>query len=234
MQIALDLGQTDAFQSLRNHLLRLYEPVPYVGLLDPAHQMVRSILGSRTRDAVKQAAYRNLMDRYDGDLAAIADADSRHVEALISGVEFADKKALHIVAALRRLRAISGDLELDFLADWAVPEALRYLEAFHGIGRKIAAATLNFSTLQKPALVIDTHVLRTLSRSGFLPPHVRDAGAAYDIVMPLLARWSAEELFEFHWLLKHLGQDLCGALRTECRTCPLDRFCLKRGVRTFH
>jgi hypothetical protein len=34
--------------------------------------------------------------------------------------------------------------------------------------------------------VIDADVLRTLSRSGFLPPQVCDAGTASDIVMPAL------------------------------------------------
>ncbi|HEY0302736.1 MAG TPA: hypothetical protein VGC36_15425, partial [Rhizomicrobium sp.] len=193
---------------------------------------IRSILGSRTRDAVKQAAFHRLREHYD--VPALAAAAPKDIEPLIAGVEFADKKAVAIVFALRRLKAISGDYRLDFLDGWSTGDALRYLEAFHGVGRKIAAATLNFSTLRKPALVIDVHVLRVLRRLGFLAPHVNDAGPAYDAVMPALENWTAEDLFEFHWLLKHLGQDICGALRTECRPCPLRSLCLRRGVRTFH
>jgi endonuclease-3 len=232
MQLALDIGQTEALIATRNRLLRIYDPVLYDVHLDPADQMIRSILGSRTKDAMKQAAFRRLRARFS--LPEIAAVQPKDIEPLIAGVEFADRKAEHIVIALRRLKAISGDFRLDFLDDWNVDAALRYLEAFHGVGRKIAAATLNFSTLRKPALVIDTHVLRVLQRLGFLPPHIREAGPAYDRIMPALDAWSAEELHEFHWLLKQLGQELCGALRTDCRSCPLQSFCLKRGVRTFH
>jgi endonuclease-3 len=232
MQIALDLGQSEAFLSVRNRLLRLYDAVPYDSLSDPADQLIASILGSRTRDQVKRLAFARLRSRYG--VAGLAEADPKEIEPLIAGVEFADKKAVDIVFALRRLKAISGDLSLDFLHGWSTAEALRYLEDFHGVGRKIAAATVNFSTLRKPALVFDTHVLRVLRRLGFLPPHVKDAGPAYDLIMPSLEDWSAADLFEFHWLLKQLGQDVCEALRTNCRACPLETLCSKRGVRTFH
>ncbi len=232
MQLAFDIGQVEALIAVRNRLLRMYEPVLYEGLIDPTDQLIRSILGSRTKDAVKQAAFRRLRERYD--VPALAAAAPKDIEPLIAGVEFADRKAVDIVFALRRLKAVSGDYRLDFLDGWSTGEALRYLEAFHGVGRKIAAATLNFSTLRKPALVIDVHVLRVLRRTGFLAPHVNDAAPAYDAVMPALENWTAADLFEFHWLLKHLGQDICGALRTECRACPLQPLCLRRGVRTFH
>ncbi|MEI9886276.1 MAG: hypothetical protein WDN08_07185 [Rhizomicrobium sp.] len=232
MQLAFDIGQVEALIAVRNRLLRMYEPVLYEGLIDPTDQLIRSILGSRTKDAVKQAAFRRLRERYD--VPALAAAAPKDIEPLIAGVEFADRKAVDIVFALRRLKAVSGDYRLDFLDGWSTGEALRYLEAFHGVGRKIAAATLNFSTLRKPALVIDVHVLRVLRRTGFLAPHVNDAAPAYDTVMPALENWTAADLFEFHWLLKHLGQDICGALRTECRACPLQPLCLRRGVRTFH
>jgi endonuclease-3 len=232
MQIALDLGQTEAFLSVRNRLLRLYDAVPYDSLSDPMEQLIASILGSRTRDEIKRRAFARLRIRYS--LAEIAESDPSEIEPLIAGVEFADKKAVDLVFALRRLKALSGDLNLEFLRDWGTADALRYLESFHGVGRKIAAATVNFSTLRKPALVFDTHVLRVLRRLGFLPPHIKDAGPAYDLLMPSLADWSAADLHEFHWLLKQLGQNECGALRTNCRACPLETLCQKRGVRTFH
>ncbi len=232
MQIALDLGHSEAFLSVRNRLLRLYDAVPYDSLSDPADQLIASLLASRTRDDVTRHAFARLRSRYG--VADLAEADPKEIEPLIAKVEFAGRKAVDIVFALRRLKAISGDLSLDFLHGWSAAEALRYLEDFHGVGRKIAAATVNFSTLRKPALVFDTHVLRVLRRLGFLPPHVKEAGPAYDLIMPSLEDWSAADLFEFHWLLKQLGQDVCEALRTDCRACPLETLCPKRGVRTFH
>lgn len=231
MQIAFDLGQSEAHLSVRNRLLRLYEPMFYDGLPGPTDQFIHAILGAS--DAAGHAAFVNLKRHYDST-AALAGADPTEVEQHIAGVEFADRKAADIVVALRRLKAISGDFRLDFLDDWSTAAALRYLEAFHGVGREIAAATVNFSTLRKPALVVDAPVLRALARLGFIPAHVKSAQTAYDIVMPSLAEWPAEDLFQLHWLLKQLGQEICQALRTQCRACPLETLCPKRGVRTFH
>ncbi len=229
------MAKVEAFLSVRNRLLPAVRRVPYDSLSDPVSQLIASILGSRTRStevppprlgAAAQPLWR--------DRAWPRRRPPKRSKPLIADVTYADKKAVEIVFALRRLKAISGDLRLDFLHDWSTADALRYLEDFHGVGRKIAAATVNFSTLRKPALVFDTHVLRVLRRLGFLPPHVKDAGPAYDLIMPSLEDWSAADLFEFHWLLKQLGQDVCEALRTNCRACPLETLCQKRGVRTFH
>lgn len=233
MQIAFDLGQSEIFLSVRNRLLREYDCVAYAPVLDPAARLMRAFLGSRSRDETATAAFTRLLSHY-GSVAGVAAAAPKDVEALIAGVTFADKKAAELVQALRRLEALSGDVSLDFLGDWSVAEALRYLEAFPGVGRKIAAAVLNFSTLRKPALVIDGHVLRVMGRLGLIPPRMKNAAAAYDLVMPALEAWPAAELFEFHWLLKQLGQDLCEAWRTRCRPCPLDMLCPKRGLRTLH
>jgi endonuclease III len=230
MQIALDLGQENAFGTVRNRLRRLYGSIQNDYRLDPVSQLVKSMLSSRTYDAVSWHAYEQLTMRYRG-WSALAQASPAQIEPLIAAVQFADRKAVEIPAVLRRLRAISGALSLEFLRDWGVGESLRYLESFDGIGRKVAAAVVNFSTLRKPALVLDTHVLRVLARFGLISPGTRQAGPAYDAIMPVLAGWSAAELYEFHWLIKKLGQDVCADRAPRCRACPLETLCLKQGLR---
>lgn len=230
MQVAFDLGQSEAFVSVRNRLRRLYGVIACERLRDPVAQLVKSMLSTHTYDRLSSAALERLQHRYH-DWQALADAPAREIEDLIGAVKYPDKKAVEIPRALRRLKAISGDFCLDFLHEWDVAEALRYLEAFDGVKRKIAAAVLNFSTLRKPALVIDSHLLRVLGRLGFVGPRVADALPAYESVMPALAGWSAGELFEFHWLLKRLGQDICRPQGPKCRTCPLETLCPKRGLR---
>ena len=64
-------------------------------------------------------------------------------------------------------------------------ESLIWLERLSGVGRKFAAATPNFGTLARPALVIDTHHLRVLRRLGFVGWRA-DLRKTYDTVMPLL------------------------------------------------
>jgi endonuclease III len=39
---------------------------------------------------------------------------------------------------------------------------------------------------------------------------------------------SADDLAEFHWHLKRLGQNTCKAFQTSCNICPLSESCMKR------
>jgi adenine-specific DNA glycosylase len=106
-----------------------------------------------------------------------------------------------------------------------VDQALIWLERLPGVGRKVAAATLNFSTLRRAALVIDTHHLRVLRRLGLID---RRAGTveAYDRLVPLLpGGWTAADLDEHHQLMKALGQTNCRHAFPICRRCPLRDLC---------
>lgn len=49
-------------------------------------------------------------------------------------------------------------------------DALDWLERFPGIGPKVAAATLNASTLAMPVFIVDSHMHRILLRFGFIGP----------------------------------------------------------------
>jgi endonuclease-3 len=203
--------------------------VPYDFLRDPVSQLIKSMLSTHTFDRVSSGALERLRERYR-DWNELANAPTAEVEALVADVKYADKKAMEIGFALRRLKAISGDLCLDFLHDWSPFRALHYLEQFNGVGRKIGAATVNFSTLRKPALVIDSHLLRVLARLGFIDLRVNDALPAYETVMPLLADWSAGELYELHCLMKKLGQEICRPEQPRCHACPLETLCIKGGL----
>ena len=228
MQVALDLGQSETFISVRNRLRRVYGVVGYDFLRDPVSQLIKSMLSTHTYDRTSTGALERLQGHYR-DWEALARAPAAEIEALIGDVTYADRKAAEIGIALRQLKARSGELCLDFLHDWATADSLDYLEKLHGVGRKISAAVLNFSTLRKPALVIDSHLLRVLAQLGFIGPRIDNALAAYRTVMPSLAAWTAGELFELHCLLKRLGQDLCRPDRPRCRTCPLETLCRRSG-----
>jgi endonuclease-3 len=147
--------------------------------------------------------------------------------AHISTVTHFEDRALDLPPALRRIRAYNGALDLEFLRDWPADAALAWLEMSHGVGRKIAAATLNFRSLRKRALVADTHVFRVLERFGLVKPSA-DALAVYDAVMAAADDFDADDLYELHWLLKFLGQNICMHARAHCQACPLETACMKR------
>lgn len=194
--------------------------------LDPVSQFVRSFIASRTHDRDSWEAFWRLTRRFES-WDALADAPVAEIEALLAGVTHAEKKAPELRAALRTIRARAGELNLDFLKDLSVPHGLRWLEAIHGVGRKIAAATLSFSILNRRAFVVETHILRVLERFGFIRMGATTE-QAYDAVMSAAEDLDADELYELHWHLKRLGQRTCTQAYANCRGCVLASLCLQR------
>lgn len=189
----------------------------------PVGQLVRSLLGSITRDAVSSAAFRALKQRY-GRAEALADADPKEVERIIAPVRSSDRKAGWLVAAVRQLRGEFPDLNLDFLAAWPISHSVTWLEQLPGVGPKVAAAMLNFSTLRLPVFVADTHVLRVLGRLGLV---AANAGArrANEAVTSAMPGWTADDFRSFHVQLKYLGQTVCRWDEPDCTVCPLASHC---------
>ncbi len=226
MQMVLGLGIDEDIAWLRDRLVSGLGRPPPISVRTPIGQLVKSSISGRTRDAVSLRAYGQLVVAYPTwrDLA-LAPADA--VEILIGEVTFADVKARHLGEALRAVAVEHPSFDLAFLARLGVSRALAWLERLPGVGRKVAASTLNFSTLAMPAFVIDTHILRVLRRFGMVRVKA-DTVAAYDAVMASTHAWSAADLVELHILMKHLGQTICMVDRAECRGCPIRSRCAMR------
>jgi endonuclease-3 len=226
MQTNLSFGQADILRALRDWLVAAYGPVRDKERLDPVGQFVRSFLGSRIYDRTSWNAFVRLANHYP-DWDTVADAPAEDIQAILADVTYAEKKAPDLKLALRKIRVRAGAIDLDFLADLPVEQALFWLEQIHGVGRKIAAATLNFSTLRGRAFVVETHIVRVMRRFGLVRA---SAGIddVYDAVMAAADDFDADDLYELHWLLKMLGQKLCTHQRAHCDRCPLSELCLKR------
>lgn len=225
MQFSFDLAGAAPLAGARKRLLTRFRSKRDERRRDPISQLVVSILSSQTYDAVSAVAYRRLQRRYPywDWLIRASEADVRDA---IADVTYAEKKAPCLQAALHTIQTQRGMLTLDFLAGLSSDSALAWLERMHGVGRKIAAAVVNFSTLRGYAFVIDTHVLRVAQRLGWIPSRIKTAEKAYLPLMALIpSTWDANDLYEMHWLMKGLGQSLCRYDKPECRDCPLRGQC---------
>lgn len=192
---------------------------------DPISQLVQSLISSQTYDAASAAAFARVQARYR-DWRALMHAPEAEVRALIADVTYAEKKAPYMIAALHAVQARNGCLSLENLAGAPIDRALAWLERLPGVGRKIAAAVLNFSTLRGRALVIDTHVLRVAQRLGWISTRAKTAENAYAPLMALIpADWDGDDLYELHWLMKRLGQNICTFAEASCGRCPLRGLC---------
>lgn len=194
--------------------------------LDPTSQFVHALIGSRTYDEISAQAFVRLTTRYR-NWDSIADARVDDVQGVLADVTYAETKAVSLGRALRKIRASAGSIDLTFLADLSVVAGHAWLENIYGVGRKIAAVTLNFSALRKRTFVVDTHVLRVMQRYGFVGARA-DAVAVYNVVMNSAEHLDADDLYELHWQLKYLGQKFCTHSVALCGRCPLSGICLKR------
>jgi endonuclease-3 len=226
MQTALAFGQSADLVFLRDRLRDRFGPVFDALRHDPISQLVKASISSRTYDEVSSTAFERLVMRYP-DIEDLAAAPVEEIEAVISDVEFAETKALHLRAALRMIKAQQGAILLDFLWNWPVDLAMRWLTSLPGAGHKVAAAVLNFSSLRRRIFVVDTHVLRVLQRFGFVGAKA-DGKDASDAVMAAADSFDTDDVYELHWLLKYLGQQICTHGIAHCSECPLATMCLKR------
>ncbi|MBX3478552.1 MAG: hypothetical protein KF910_13140 [Brevundimonas sp.] len=123
------------------------------------------------------------------------------------------------------IRARTGGLSLDFLQDWPIEAAPAWLEGLPNTGPMVAASVLNFSSLNRRSMVVDSHVLRVAGRYG-LVAHDADIGQAWEMMMAALPDdWAASDLADFHLQLKRLGQTRCRPTDPDCGRCPIGAAC---------
>jgi protein ImuA len=227
MQTAFDFKQAADLRSIWNRLSVQFGRIPDGERLDPVSQFVCSFLGSRTYDQISWNAFARLVTRYQS-WDAIADAPEADIHAVIRDVKYAEKKAPELKRALQDIRVRYGRISFDFLVGLDIEQALFLLKQIHGVGPKISAATLNFSTLRGRTFVVDTHVLRVLQRFGFVGVNA-SVEDTYDAVMAAADDFDADDLRELHWYLKSLGQKICTYARALCVSCPLSDICSQRA-----
>ncbi len=223
-QCSFDFGDAAILPEIRQQLLAVFGPQRDDERFDPLSQLVYAIIASQTRDKVSMAAFLELHRRCRS-WDVLMRVTPGQIERVIFSVHHADRKAEELPRALRKIRAWSSTLDLEFLADWDTEMALQWLDSLHGVGAKIAATVLNFSTLRRPVLPVDTHLLRVGWRLGLLRPGAKSE-EGYDGYARLLPEdWDGDTVYELHWLIKRLGQQICRPATPACGHCPLRDLC---------
>lgn len=193
--------------------------------LTPANQLVKSIISAQTYDAKSLRAYDRLAERYDS-LAALAEAAPCEIAEVIEDVTHAATKAEYLAASLRMIAEADPDFRLTHLAAEPLGAALAWLERLPGVGRKVSASALNASTLARPVMIVDTHVLRALQRQGLVSERA-DYRSASEAVTAAMSHWSGDDFLGLHIALKRLGQEVCRRDGPACERCPLAGGCAR-------
>jgi endonuclease III len=190
----------------------------------PEWMMVQGLIGSRMPSEQSSAVADGVLARL-GSWDALAALPLDRLARELKGVRFPNQSARRVHDVLGAIVAQRGRVDLSHLEHMDTVEAIAWLEALPGLGRKIAAQVMNASTLERRALVLDTHHLRILARMGLIGPR-DDTARAYDAIMPKLPpEWDAATIDEHHALMKALGRSHCKPKTLICPTCPALEMC---------
>ena len=211
-------------EDIHHRLLTHYGPPEPRDLWDPLTQMIYSMLSSRTKTPVSHAVLAALRKRF-ATWETLRDASIPEIEDTIRDVTFPEPKAINLKNALVSITARCGSLDLSFLARYRTEKIRKWLEAFDGVGVKTSAAVVNFSTLRRRAMCVDSHHLRIVQRLGFVNKSASAREAEARIMEMAPATWSAAMLDDHHSLIKLHGQKCCTKNDPLCSRCPLRDIC---------
>ena len=172
---------------------------------NPLELLVATMLSAQCTDERVNKVTPALFARYP-DAASFAEAEPAELEELIHSCGFYRQKAKSIRACCRRLTE-------EF--DGEVPSEMDDLVTLPGVGRKTANVVLN-EAYGRPAIAVDTHVLRTGNRLGLIS--TRDpVKAEFQLLDAVPKKWWGRVTL----LLIHHGRNCCSARKPLCADCPI-------------
>jgi endonuclease III len=182
---------------------------------EPVEELVRTVLSQNTNDRNRDVAYARLRERFPS-WEAVRDAPAAEVIEAIRPGGLAPQKGPRIQQILR---TIGDPIDLDWLADAPRNDAIAYLTALPGVGRKTAACVQIFS-FGLPEIPVDTHVYRVGKRLGLISPDA-NLEQAHD---EILAITNPDDAYELHMNLIRHGREICRPT-PRCEQCDLRRMC---------
>jgi endonuclease-3 len=225
----------------------MYGPKTWQRVHDPTSELVLTILSQNSADINAEKAFDALCLHWPssigpegepakinrpgwggGGIGAYEPPDWTAVEAapieeLIDVIRpggLAPQKAPRIQASLRALREARGDFSLEFLGELPPMEAVAWLTAIAGIGRKTASVVLLFC-FGTPLMPVDRHVERVAKRIGLVPPKA-DLLLSHDVFLQLL---EPDQMYEGHVNMITHGRQTCHARKPACHRCAIAPRC---------
>ncbi|HEY1329983.1 MAG TPA: endonuclease III [Actinomycetota bacterium] len=216
-------GRPPSPATIREIVRRLasrYGPLEPPRRWDPLEELILTVLSQNTSDVNSDRAFAAMRARWP-TWEGLAAADPGSLAAAIKPGGLSNIKAPRILAILAEIRARQdGSLDLEWMHRASDRRVEDYLTSLPGVGPKTAACVLAFS-LGRPALPVDTHVLRVARRLGFLDARA-DATRAHEVLRDLVP---ARLRVRMHVGLIRLGRELCRAGMPRCAACPLADLC---------
>ncbi len=199
-----------------NELKKLYpEAVCSLNYETPFQLLIATRLSAQCTDARVNMVTPALFEKFPTS-KEMAKANVRDIEEIIKSCGLYKTKALS-------LKEIALGIEETFGGD--VPDTIEELTSLSGVGRKTANLICG-DIFGKPAIVTDTHFIRIMGRLGLT-----------DSTNPLIVEKQSAKILDpkesndFCHRIVHFGRDICVARNPKCEACPLNKVCIKKGVK---
>jgi len=180
----------------------------------PFQLLVATVLAAQCTDVKVNEVTKTLFPKYPTP-ADFANADPRELEREIRATGFFRQKARAIIEA-------SQDVVNEY--GGRLPDSLEELTKLRGVGRKTANVVLG-NAFGKPAVAVDTHVLRLSGRLGLTRPEYVQKKDADKVEQDLMQVVPEEDWTLFSHLLVYLGRNICTARKPDHEICPILRLC---------
>jgi endonuclease III len=203
-------------RAIRDRLREMYGRPRNDPHRDPIAELVRTVLSQNTNDRNRDVAYARLRERFPS-WEAIRDAPAAEVIEAIRPGGLAQQKGPRIQRILGEIG--DGEPDLDWLSNAPRDEALAYLTALPGVGRKTAACVLIFA-FGRPEIPVDTHVHRVGGRLGLF----RENASFEEAHDEMLTITDPADAYELHMNLIRHGREVCRPV-PRCSECALRRRC---------
>jgi endonuclease-3 len=198
-------------------LARAYpEAICTLDFSTPLELLVATILSAQCTDERVNKVTKDLFKKYKS-AADFAQAPIAELEKAVQSTGFFRSKAKSIQGCAKILVE---------KYDSKVPQDMKHLVEFPGVGRKTASVVLGTAFGIPSGIVVDTHVTRLSMRLGLAPK--KDAVKIETELMAVIpkSQWIAFS----HRMIQH-GRQICTARKPLCEKCMMNKICPRIGVK---
>jgi endonuclease III len=220
--VAIDEDVIAKFDEIERVLDATYGPRVLRESGDPTSELVGTILSQNTSDVNTARS----MERLREEFPTWDDVREAPVEDIVDAIRsggLANIKGPRIQEALEHIVSLRGDTDLAFLKEMPLDDAMAWLTSINGVGPKTAACVMLFS-LGMPAMPVDTHVGRVMTRLGVLPD--RTSTLTKQRILDELIGPNPNQVYAVHVETISHGRQICKSLRPKCEICPLKEVCV--------
>ncbi|MDD4294513.1 MAG: endonuclease III [Candidatus Omnitrophica bacterium] len=182
---------------------------------NPFKILVAGMLSARTNDKITSKVCEKLFKKIN-NFKSLSRLTIKEIEKNIYPVGFYKTKAVH-------LKKLAAMIENEF--NGKIPKSIELLTRLPGVGRKTANLVMT-EAFNLPAICVDIHVHRITNRIGYVK-----TPNPFQTEMILRETLPKKYWKKINRLFVMFGQSICRPITPKCKTCPIEKYCMKIGVK---